>query len=995
MKKFFKVLLTAIISLLVLILLVISIAIWFVFTPEKLTPQIKKQADKNLTCQSEIGEVELTFFSTFPNFGLKLKDFVLINPVKGSINDTLLSIQELEAIIDAKTYWKNGDIIVQEISLLNGNINVFSDSLGNTNYDIFIEDSDTVASSSPSKLPFIDIKKAALKNVNLAYQDLALKLNTCIRELDGKMSIKIFEDSLNGQLEISKSQVSLEYEGEKYLQNTYIQFVSPIYYNSIQQFIRLRNTKASVNSLNVEMDGYIAMDESYENFDIDLKYDFTDWPAKKALELIPPSYQNYFEGYDVVDGLLTSQGSIKGLYSETTMPLMDIQLLMKKGILKTADLPFALSDMDADIHFYSDLSTDSISYLQINNFQAKTPKSSFQLKGKVNQLYSDIYSKLSINADLILDEFSSMIPDSLKMDMSGKARGNVKTVFSMAQLEKMQLEKMQFSGNVKLSDFNLIYDSISLNTDKSNIDFALPNPKPKSINNKFVYGNAQIEQMQVSKINTYSALLKNANFIFETSDIRQTGSIPYINCSYSLDSLYAKMDTMQLAIAKPNGNISIAPRTNHTDQARVKLAYASDNLKAGMGENTLSYNRMDLNADIENDASQEDIFLQWLCKGYLDMDQANINMTSLSHPIFIPGIKMNFDPENFIIQEARMQIDKSDFDLTGNLNNVLSYFRGDSILKGNFNFVSKITDLNQLMALTSGMGNEESAETQKKLAEEESAYSGPYMVPKGIDFNLNTKINLATFGNDTASNIRGNVRVKDGVLVLDELKFLTPAASMQVTALYRTPRKNHLYLGIDYHMLNVEIEELLTMLPDIDSLMPMLRSFGGKGEFHFAGETYLDSLYNMKKSTIRAASSIKGNNLVLMDGETFGEIAKKLNFNRKTVNRVDSLSAEFTIFRDEIDIYPFLIVMDKYKAVIGGRHNFDLSFNYHISVVDSPLLFRLGVDVKGTMDDMSYSLAKPRYAQYYRPVARKEVENKQLELRKMIREALVEKVKEE
>ncbi len=121
---------------------------------------------------------------------------------------------------------------------------------------------------------------------------------------------------------------------------------------------------------------------------------------------------------------------------------------------------------------------------------------------------------------------------------------------------------------------------------------------------------------------------------------------------------------------------------------------------------------------------------------------------------------------------------------------------------------------------------------------------------------------------------------------------------------------------------------------------------------------------------------------------------KKLKFNKKTQNRVDSLSAEFTIFRNEIDVYPFLIVLDKYKAVVAGRHNFDLSFDYHISVVDSPLPFKLGVDVKGNADHLSYSLAKCRYAEYYRPASRKVVENKQLELRKLIRETLTQKVKE-
>jgi hypothetical protein len=267
------------------------------------------------------------------------------------------------------------------------------------------------------------------------------------------------------------------------------------------------------------------------------------------------------------------------------------------------------------------------------------------------------------------------------------------------------------------------------------------------------------------------------------------------------------------------------------------------------------------------------------------------------------------------------------------------------------------------------------------------------MVPKGIDITLNANIGQAFFGNETATNINGEVRVSDGILILEDVNLTTPAARMQLTSIYRTPRKNHLYLGLDYHMFDVEIEQLLQMIPDIDSLMPMLRSFRGKGEFHLAIETYLDSMYNLKKSTLRGASSIKGQDLVLMDGETFSEIAKKLMFNKKTENRVDSLSAEFTIFRDEIDIYPFLIVMDKYKAVIAGRHNFDLSFDYHISVVECPLPLKLGIDIKGTMDNMDYSLAKCKYAEFYRPTSRKVVENKQLELRKLIREALTRRVK--
>jgi hypothetical protein len=355
--------------------------------------------------------------------------------------------------------------------------------------------------------------------------------------------------------------------------------------------------------------------------------------------------------------------------------------------------------------------------------------------------------------------------------------------------------------------------------------------------------------------------------------------------------------------------------------------------------------------------------------------------------IEIPSVKMDFDPENFNISEGLIILGQSDFSLTGNLNNVLSYFRGDSILRGDFYFNSGNTDLGRLMNLTSGIGLDSD--------ENDNSSGGPYMVPRGVDVLLHANVSQATRGADTIVNILGDVRVKDGILLLDALTFTTPAADMQMTAMYRTPRKNHLYLGIDYHMMDVEISRLLEMIPDIDTLMPMLRSFGGSGEFHIAVETYLDSLYNIKKSTLRGASSILGADLVLMDGETFGEIAKTLRFSKKAENRVDSLSAEFTIFREEIEVYPFLLVMDRYKVIVGGMHNFDLSFDYHVSMIESPLPVRLGIDITGNMEQMEKPrLSRPRYTELYRPESGRAVKDSQMELRKMIRDALLENVRE-
>lgn len=999
MKKALKILLLSIISILAVILIVVSVALWLVFTPERLTPIVHKQADKYITCQSDLGEIELTFFSTFPNFGIKISNFSLINPVAGAQSDTLISVNEITGIVDAKAWWKNNDLILIGLEMKQGTINVWADSTGKTNYDIFAADTSQIPETeegSDTITPDIDIRNITLNDIDISYIDHSLKMSSEIKDLYSEISGIINTDSISGKIEIKSPFVSLEYEGEKYLQNTSLSLDMPFDFLPSKQFFRIREGAASVNGLELFLNGTAENDTINRNIITDLTYRLESWPVKSIIALVPPSFNSYLKGIEA-DGLLSSKGSIQGIMNDSLMPMMDIRLEMENGALKYSEFPLPLHDISGKIRLVTDLKTDAVSYLNIGLFSAKTPKSSFSTEGKITRLFSDISCDLITTAGLSLDEFESMIPDSMDMEVKGRVNGKIRSLFSMSQLEKMQIEKMKLSGSVRLSDFFTYYDSMRVKTDKSDIEFALPNYNAATKNTRFAFAKIVMQNFTTSMDGSYNAYLKNATLTLETSDARDTTRIPDLICSFNMDSLSASMDTMSIAISKPYGNVLVSPKSGSPDQPRITLSYNSESLKASAGETSVALNRIGINTDILNDNSQKDIFLQWLAKGSLDLDKCIINMSGLAYPVEIPSIKMNFDPETFNIKESKLVIDKSDFQLSGNLNNILSYFRGDSILRGDFSFVSNTTDVLQLMALTNGIGNEDSVKVEAAEADPavaDTSYTGPYMVPKNIDLFLTTNIRTATMGIDTATNIIGSVQIHDGILVLDNLSFKTPAAKMQLTAMYRTPRKNHLYLGLDYHMLDIEIEKLLSMIPDIDSLMPMLRSFRGKGEFHIAVETYLDSLYNVKKSTIRGASSIKGTDLVLMDGETFSEIAKTLKFSKHAVNKVDSLSAEFTIFRNEIDIYPFMIVMDRYKAVIAGRHNFDMSYDYHISVVDCPVPIKLGVDVKGTEEAMAYNLAKCRYAEFYRPSSKNVVENKQIELRKLIRDALTQKLKE-
>jgi hypothetical protein len=995
MRRFLKIFFVSLSSFLLLIFISVGILLWFVFTPEKLTPIVRKQSEKFIPYQTGIGEVELTLFSTFPHFGIKVNGFSVISPRSGASSDTLLKVNELIGVLDARAFWKSRELIIDKFILSDCYMIFFSDSLGRSNYGLLMSGAPSgQEESSEMELNFIELDNIEFRNLNISYTDLAAGLHTNINNLTSIIRGEIRDDILTGHLAVTNAMVSFLYEGEQYLDNARLHINVHAGIVLSGQQIMLKEAFASVNDLGIYLSGSIDYDTISKSIAPDIKFHLDSWQIKDAIALVPHAYMSGFGELDI-SGIVSSAGTVKGTMSDSLLPLLDINLILNDGHLKYEELPFPLNDINGEIHLYADIGRSAVSYADISHFEARTPYSEFMTSGKVSHLFDDIHYNLVTDASVLLGEFRSFIPEEMNLSLNGMVEGQLSADFTMSQAKDLELDKMKLAGSVVFSDFSVVFDSISMSTTHSKVDFSLPNPFPSDRNTGFAFAKIAATNLEASKIDYFSTNLKNTNFFIEMSDVRDTTLIPDLFWTFGIDSLRAVMDTISISLDNPYGYFTVSPVPDAPGQPAINLVYTSDKMSANMGSDFAVIGNMSISTNVVNDKGHDDFFLQWLINGFVEMNNGTISMSALSHSLEVPAIKMDFNPETFNIKESSIRIGNSDFGLSGILNNVLSYSKGDSILRGNFNFMSEVTDLDQLMNLTSGLGaGDETVSDNPSGQNCNNSSSGPYMVPLGIDMLLRANVRKATFGSDTITNIIGDVRISDGILVLDDLTFTTPAADMQLTAMYRTPRKNHLYLGLDYQMLDVEISSLLNMIPDIDTLLPMLRSFDGSGEFHIAIETYLDSLYNIKKSTLRGASSIRGEDLVLMDGETFSEIAKTLRFSKKAENRVDSLSAEFTIFREEIDIYPFLLVMDRYKAVVGGRHNLDMSFDYHISLVESPLPIRLGIDINGTMDALQYRIARSRYAEFYRPASRRAVESRQLELRRMIREALTGNISE-
>ena len=169
MKKGWKIALISLGSLLGLVVVVVAVALWLVFTPSQLTKIVNKLAGEYVLAETHFESVDLTLFKTFPDAGLKVGKVYIVNPMEGAPSDTVASIGSLTVGVDVKRFLKENEVIVHQVLLDDVQAELYMDKEGRSNFDIFpkSDDEDTTKSTfSLDSLPNIDLKKIKISNLD-------------------------------------------------------------------------------------------------------------------------------------------------------------------------------------------------------------------------------------------------------------------------------------------------------------------------------------------------------------------------------------------------------------------------------------------------------------------------------------------------------------------------------------------------------------------------------------------------------------------------------------------------------------------------------------------------------------------------------------------------------------------------------------------------------------------------------------------------------------
>lgn len=408
-------------------------------------------------------------------------------------------------------------------------------------------------------------------------------------------------------------------------------------------------------------------------------------------------------------------------------------------------------------------------------------------------------------------------------------------------------------------------------------------------------------------------------------------------------------------------------------------------------------------SDIDMKVSSElgDLLKRWQVNGTVKAFAGRIVTPYFPLTTALRDVDIAFNTDEVRLNRTFINAGQSQMVLTGDVTGLRRAMLGRGRIRGNMKVEADTLNLNEIVRVANagselvaqgGVGHTESDDQlEQRIAQSaDTASVGMLLVvPGNIDITFDMTVHHGVYGNLALDSLAGEVVARNRMLRLSDLVMRSNAGNLRMTGLYATRTPHDIQTGFDLEMEKMQVARLIELVPSIDTLMPMLRSFEGVVDCQIAVTARLDSAMNILLPTLNAACHIDGDSLVLMDGETFTEISKKLMFKNKKRNLIDHISAELLVRDSQIEIFPFVVEIDRYRAAVSGIQKMDLTFNYHISVLKSPIPFRLGIDIFGNPDDFDFRITRARYKNANLPTRVELIEDTRMNLRNYIRDVFL------
>ena len=702
------------------------------------------------------------------------------------------------------------------------------------------------------------------------------------------------------------------------------------------------------------------------------------------------------------DAVMDLEAQVDGYFSGGSLPSVEAALSLSESAVEylPMDIKGRLS-MEAT----ASLAGGQLSAV-VKSMRAAIPGASVALNGRASGLLGgDPSFSARVTGNAVAEELRRFLPDNILP--SGNLDLEVDADTRLSELKAFKFKKGAVSGRIKSSSLSLRMppDSIAIGLERPDIRL--------SANPSGMHADLLSDTVSFSKGALMNARARN---MVTSADLSKTASgIARASLTSDNTRVFFRSGENRIGARELSLSASLGKRIRRDNARRrhfldsLQLVYPDIPRDSLLRHERLLHPRAVPDFMQDKAFASKDIRLNLNEKAVKFLQEWSPSATVTASGGFyatprlplrnrLGALDVKYDDDEFDIRSLKVTSGTSDASLSGKVTGLRRTLQGRGFLRGDLAVDCGYLNLNELLSAlelgrkadTSYVAGSESDESFVTDTLAGAMYvpgeMKVFVVPANLEAELVLHAGKVDYIDYTATSADLRLRAARRCLQLTDASLVTNMGKIGLDAFYASRSRSDIQLGADLKLSEVSAYDIIHMFPDVDRMMPALKSFNGNLNCRITATTQLDTMMNVLVPTLDGTIHIGGEDLFISDAGKLRAVTTLLFFKDKNIGHIDNMDVDAVVSDSQAEVYPFIIGVDKYRLALMGVQGFDGSMRYNISVVRAPMLpLKFGVNLFGNVKDFNYSIGRSKYPGSNVPVFTQEIDD----LRINIHDAIV------
>jgi len=329
---------------------------------------------------------------------------------------------------------------------------------------------------------------------------------------------------------------------------------------------------------------------------------------------------------------------------------------------------------------------------------------------------------------------------------------------------------------------------------------------------------------------------------------------------------------------------------------------------------------------------EQERYEDFQAEGLLGLKDFVFKSADFEQGVTISETELEFTPKYVALNKFETQIGKSDISANGRIDNLLSYYFNDDLLKGEFNVSSNLLDANEFMSDEETTSTETAETTEQASTTETTEEAGVVEIPKNIDFALNTNFKKVLYEDLIITDINGAMSLKEGVASMDNLKMNMLDGSLNLTGDYSTVDITKPSASMTFGIMGFDIQKTYDSFKIIQESAPIAKNCSGKFSMILNYKSLLNDSMMPVMNTVNGGGMFSSNKITIDNSDVFNKLAGLLQNDKYKTLELEDLNIKFKIVDGNIEVEPFKTKSGTTEFEIGGKQGIDQTMDYKMNL---------------------------------------------------------------